>query len=704
MESGEVVGQESETLLSFEPRIDPTGIEIIDHIERRRCSLYTPTSVSPSNAPVDAFYFPVDRGVSVTTDRLTLPHTVAACLRNHAGFMVDELTQGESRTFPSDLYSIELSAPVKLYIVVEAAPSVSVTTEEVTISFERPVEVSIGARSHHKHPAATIVTTDDPRDMMEAVSYLGSALKTTSVERSYPTLRGHPPTIELGESNRIPGMLRKPETGVTLELPPDYESIFVGSSLAYYLGADMRPAANPRLVTDTGFVHELDDPGRGFEGEVERVLKQVFFLDCVTRTEGFYPVNLHERNQIEDKVSLDFEALYDQPIERQLEQYLEVPYSMVEPQIPQWVLTAHITTIPENIEFIPYIINDLAICKSVKHQDIDQNNITSTTIDNFTRKSSFTRSTRDRASTDAPPQPSLVDVDNSDALEETWIGEGIAMGISKALKDAYVNRLNRNPSKSDIGITVVCNDKAMENERDIVNQIYGTREELPFEVNVNRRLTCNELENILKSDIDFFHYIGHVDESGFECVDGYFDASNIERTGIDIFFLNACSSYYQGKSLIRAGSIAGVVTHQEVINSGAERIGESLAMLLNRGFPIQPALDIAKNQSIMGGHYLVVGDPGINITQTESGIAVMCDLKSQNEKYKLEYNTFPTQQKSIGSLTIPFITKNNEYYLSSGITGNFSLEKSELNDFLKKENMPILYKNSLEWSESFELD
>jgi len=57
---------------------------------------------------------------------------------------------------------------------------------------------------------------------------------------------------------------------------------------------------------------------RGFEEEVERVLKQVFFLDCITRTEGFYLVNLHEPNAIEDQVDLNFEYLYDQPIGRQL--------------------------------------------------------------------------------------------------------------------------------------------------------------------------------------------------------------------------------------------------------------------------------------------------------------------------------------------------------------------------------------------------
>ena len=38
-----------------------------------------------------------------------------------------------------------------------------------------------------------------------ALSTLSSALKTTSVERSYPTLRGHPPALELGDALDVLG-------------------------------------------------------------------------------------------------------------------------------------------------------------------------------------------------------------------------------------------------------------------------------------------------------------------------------------------------------------------------------------------------------------------------------------------------------------------------------------------------------------------
>ena len=704
MGSGDLVQTDVETLLSFEPQDDPNGIAIVDHIERRRCTLETAHSVDPRTASVDSFYFPVDQGVSITTDRVTLPHTVAVCLRNHAGFMIDELTQGDSRDFPSDLYSIELSAPIKLYVVIEAAPSVAVTTDEVTISFDTPVKVLIGARSHHKHPAATIETTADPTDMMEAVSYLSSALKTTTVERSYPTLRGHPPTIELGDRHRIPDVLQRPETGVRIELPTDREHVFTASTLAYYLGAKMVPAERARLVTDSGFVHELETQSRGFEEEVERVLKQVFFLDCITRTEGFYPVNLHERNAIEDRVDLNFEYLYDQPIGRQLTEYLKVPFSILESNLPQWKLTAYTTPEAKKVEMVPFLVNDLAVIRTANPMVHGSLETRQRSGNNDLRNSSFTRSRQLRSSDPSPNEPRLVDLDKSDSLEQTWLGEGAPMAASKAMIEAFKNRLFRNPSQGDIDITVVCNDPEMGSERDVADQIYGSREKLPFDVSIKKEVTTAELENVLASEIDFFHYIGHIEPRGFECKDGYFDAGSLDQSGVDAFFLNACSSYNQGLRLIKAGSICGIVTLQEVINSGAERIGKILTRLLNAGFPMRASINIAKQQSIMGGHYLVVGDGSHDIVQTQSGNPTLGKVERNCDGYSIKYYSYPTSDKGMGTIHYPYIGDNNEYYLISGENDTFQIDEKQLRDYLQIENSLNEIFGELKWSSEIDIN
>lgn len=159
----------------------------------------------------------------------------------------------------------------------------SADLKRTRLAFEES-EVVFGARSHHTRPAVIITTTTDSEDLMRTVTAFDSALKTTSPERAYPTLRGNPPTVELGEELDIPGGLAPPATGITIELPPACKYVYPVAALAYYLGAEVTPSNEPLIRTDEGFTLPLGP--NEFERRVERTLKQVFFLDYLTRTEG----------------------------------------------------------------------------------------------------------------------------------------------------------------------------------------------------------------------------------------------------------------------------------------------------------------------------------------------------------------------------------------------------------------------------------
>ena len=689
-------------LLSFEPRQDGPGLEIVDHVEGRQCTLATPEPVDPVETPVDDFVFPVDSGATVTASAVGIPHRTTVFVWNSLGFQIQKLTNGESIELPEDRYIIEMSVPVKLYLVVESALTAAVSSWGVDLEFDGDCEVLVGARSYHQNPAATITTTDDPEDLMAAVSALGSALKTTSPERSYPTLRGHPPTIELGDELHVPASLERPDTGVRIEVPRELRHIYVVAPLAYYLGAEVVPGPVPRIVADTGFEHVLDDTPRGFEAEVERVLKQTFFVDCLTRTEGFYQVNLHERNVLEAELDLDFAALYDAPLGDQLEAYLGVPFEAVEAEIPAWKLTGHVEMTPQHVEVLPFLVNDLAVVRTPATSPVGESPMAAAAGD-YTRAGDFTRSSSTGDVAAAGAAPDLVQPERADSVEQAWFGEGAPVGASKGMIEAYRNRLRREPTDGDIDITVVCNDPAMNDERDIVDDIYGSREELPFDVQGHRELTVEELRAVLQRECDFLHYIGHIDERGFECSDGFLDANTLERTGVEAFLLNACTSYQQGMALIEAGSIAGVVTVEDVINSGAERIGSTLAKLLNYGFPFGAALTIAKDESIVGGLYLVLGDGGIDIAQAQSGVPSLCEL-TIDESSVLTYQTYTTLDKGLGCIIIPYAGDNDEFYLASGRTGEFMLDRSDLVDFLRLETHAVQYDGKLYWSDELDLD
>ncbi|MFB6253272.1 MAG: hypothetical protein ABEI06_01520, partial [Halobacteriaceae archaeon] len=511
-------------------------------------------------------------------------------------------------------YTLEFSTAIKTYIQVDSAITLEADDETMKIDFGSSTDITIGSRSRHEHPEATITTTKDPADIMEAVSYLGSAMKTFSPERSYPTLRGHPPLIEFGDELNVPDSLSKPETEITIEIPATLKHIFVSAPLSFYLGATLTKGETPKIKTSNGFEYALADI-TDFETSVAQILKQVFFLDCVTRTEGLYQVDLEERNKIESKVDLDFDALYQQSPAKRLESYLTVDFETIRPHLPEWELTTHLAPEYDNLEILPFVINDLAIIRSPAAEDETTKSEQAKAVEEFVRDDAFTRSAGETTTgTVTSIQPT-----ETESIDQAWIGDGAPIGASKPTKTAFTNRLERTKAEGDIDITVICNDTQMEEERDIVAETYGDRENLPFDITMYHEVSTQGLRTLLQEPTDFLHYIGHIDDDGFECVDGKLDTNTLDSVAIDAFFLNACQSYSQGMNLIESGSIAGVVTLSEVLNSGAVEVGSTFARLLNRGFPFRTALNIAKEESIVGHQYSVVGDGNLSLTQPESG-------------------------------------------------------------------------------------
>jgi hypothetical protein len=683
--------------VSFTTLDDESGLIVTDLIERNQFRLFTDRPASPTPVDPDGHRFPVDAAVAVDAEAIELPTVVSVCVRDDAGEMLAETEHFAHEEFPPGSYSLELCGPIKIYLRVEGAVTVASDLTRTRVEFDGERAVRVGARSHHEGPAATLTTTDDPVDVMAAVSEFPSALKTVSPERSYPTLRGHPPLVELGDRLEVPEGVVSPDTGVRLELPPEYRSIYVAAPLAYYLAADVVPGDRPRLVTDVGFEHDLNTV-RGFETEVERVLKQTFFLDCVTRTEGYYSVDLHERTAVETDLDLDFGWLYDQSLATQLEEYLSIPFGAVEDALPEWRLTSHVAPTPENVELLPFVTNDLAVVRTPQDQPEPSSEVQTTAADEFFRDPTFTRS----ASTDGTAR-SYVQPETTDSLEQSWVGEGAPIGASKATTDAFYNRLDRSPADGDIGITVVCNDPRMADERDVVDEVYGSREKLPFDVRVHHDLRRSELREVLSAESDLLHYIGHIDAAGFECADGRLDATTLETAGLDAFLLNACQSYEQGSALIDAGAIAGIVTLSDVINSGAIRMGRMLARLFNRGFTVGSALDVARSDSIIGDQYTIIGDSSLSLARTDGSPPNVCSLRRCGDGYELEWETYPSTSYGMGSLVMPWLNDVDEYHLWSGTSKTFEVDRTELEQFLSLEAVPVKIDGSLVWSDELDV-
>ncbi|WP_128475742.1 hypothetical protein [Halorussus pelagicus] len=684
--------------LSFKATSELSGFEVRDRIERRRYAIETSAPVSPTPADADEFRFPVDAAFAVTTESVALPTLVAAYVRDEDGRMRLEVGDETDRRLPPGRYSIELCAPMKVYLAVEGPVKVTATGDGIRFAFESATTVRVGARSHHERPAATVTTTEDPCDVMAALSTLGSALKTTSPERSFPTLRGHPPLVELGDELAIPDELDTPETGVRIELPPDRDHAYVAAPLAFYLGAQLvvGDASAPRLVTDEGFAYDLDGP-KGFEEEVARTLKQTFFLDCVTRTEGYYPVTLHEREMVEPLVDLDFAALYERSLAERLEAYLSVPFEVIEEQIPTWKLSTRVDPAPENVASVPFLVDDLAVVRTPAARRTATHRAAASS-GGLARDGDFTRSSSEPSGT----RP-VVEPEPTDSVEQAWIGDHAPVDATKATATAFRNRLGRETG-DDIDIAVVCNDTAMDEERDIAAEVYGSRENLPFDVTVHHDLRTDELRAVLAEETAFLHYIGHIDEFGFECADGHLDAADLDSVGAEAFVLNACRSYAQGMALIDGGSVGGVVTLSDVINSCAVRVGKTMVRLLNRGFPLRAALSLARSRSIVGDQYIVVGDGNLDIVQTESKMAIVCVVETDGEdEFEVTLESYVSGEGGMGGFFNPRFGSAERCYLTSGEHGPFSMTRGELRTTLAMENVPMKVDGQFTWSSALDV-
>ena len=696
--------------LTYKTLADPPGLEIIDRVEQLRYQLHTPEPVSPAPVPTEEFHFPVGRGVRVTTEAFVLPSVVSVFVRDGDGNMVSEIDHLDSESLSDGTYIFELSTQIKTYIEIEGPVEITADLLELRFEFDEETTVDIGFRSRHNRPAATITTTDEPVDMMTAIGSFGSALKSTSPERSFPTLRGHPPAVELGATLDIPPSIEPPETGATLEVPPAYDAIFPLASLSYYLGADVVPARRPKLVTDAGFEYAFDYPD-GYEDDVARVLKQVFLLDCLARTEGFYEVSLHERNALDTHLDLDWATLCNTPLAERLEQYLSVPYNVLAEHVPKWRLTAQIEPTAGTVEQLPFVVDDLAVVRTIDTSrwgySAPSPEIAADGGDNVLRRSASQPAdesiSRSVSSTTQRENTTYVEFEETESLEQAWLGEGVPVGASKLIPAAFRNRLDREVTEGDIAITIVLNDARMDEERDLVDGAYGDREHLPFDVTIRHDLTVEQLRDELQKDRSFLHYIGHTDEEGFECADGKLDISTLGKTGVDAFLLNACKSYQQGVGLVEAGAIGGVVTLSDVFNEGAVRMGETIARLLNAGFPLRAALTIARDESIFGGQYIVVGDGGMAVTQAPGRVPVLFEPFFDDERCNLMIKTYLTDDAGIGTMYTPHLEQISKYFLSSGILGEFDIGRDTLNDFLELADMPIQIGDTLQWTSSISL-
>ena len=700
------------------------GVEIIDPIETRRFAVRTATPVDPTPTSTEGFVFPVDTACEIQTEEITLAHTVAVTVREDDGTYLESVSPTKTSEFPAGNYLIEFDPPIKLYFRANTSMTVTANTDTVKFDFGGETVIRIGARSYHSSPAETITVPDDPDALMEAVSAFPSALKTTSPERSWPTLRGHPPRIERGECLTIPSGLDAPDTGIAIEIPPKYEYVYAITPLAYYLSANVFPGETARVTTNTGSAHKLGADAAACGETAGELLKRNLILDCIVRTEGYYSMDLHERDVLESRVDLDFAELYEAPLVDRFETYLSLPDETVESVVPTWHRVTHVQPTPGTVEVLPYIVNDLSVVHSQASEETwsptTSDQATEEAIESFVRKPNanskdgFTRSATTRyvgsradrkedeeIGRGVPGIGEYVPLPEVDALEQAYVGNKTPEHGAKLLPEAFENDMPE-VTEGVINITVVCNDKKMREEWDTVSEIYGNREDLYVDVDCRFDVSTDELRKLLAENNDVFHFIGHIDGFGFQCSDGVLDAETIEETDATILLLNGCRSHDQGIALIEAGANAAVVSLGDVGNEGAVEVGEMLARLLYYGFSVGSTMNIVRNHTSIGSDYNIVGNPNTEVAQCEPGMPVVYHLEGipENKSHiEIKPVMYPTRIHSIGSVMEFYFPNYNRRHIAVGECGRHSVKMSDLYQELATHPQPLVIDGNLIWSD-----
>ncbi|MBP1987097.1 caspase family protein [Halolamina salifodinae] len=669
------------------------GLRLLDSLEEVEYVLDIGTEdapIEPAPASTDSFPAPLDAAVEIQTDQLCLPTVVDYHLRDEDGGFRELVAGGEQHLAGTTFFEAT-NTPMKLYLRFDGPAAIETEGNRTLVQFDDPGSVTVGARSLHQRPAGTVTVPETPAGVARGLSLFGSALQTTSPERSFPTLRGHPPRLVVGDEFDAEG-LERPDTGIRIEVPEDYESVFTVAPLSYYLGAEIvTGVGDPRVVAGGGSFPLTGD----LPTAVAETLHHCFLLDCVTRTEGRYPVKLAEHEQLAARTEIHPERWYDLPIADRTAAYLSIPTEKTA-DLLDWHLTADVEPEARNAAILPYVVNDLAAVRSPAPTGADPVDTGDDDLGEFFRGPA----TEETQNAD---EGAIVSPVPTDTYGHVWVGEGFPMGASKPTVDAYRRRLDRQPDEDGTTtVTLVCNDAEMLDELD--DELYGFLDMLSFEVRRHDDLTTAELREVLAEDTSFLHYVGHVEDEGVQCRDGYLDLATLESTGVEAFLLNGCRSHEQGQALVNAGAFGGVVTLTAVGNARATETGRHLAHLLDIGFDFHGALDVIQRTRISRRDYVIVGDGRVTVSQSDSGTPLLLRCEGRGPDHAtFTYQEYPSSRFDLGTMTHPYVEESGRQYLAVGEMASYRVDRETFEETLRSERVPMIVDGDLRWTNSVDL-
>jgi hypothetical protein len=96
----------------------------------------------------------------------------------------------------------------------------------------------------------------------------------------------------------------------------------------------------------------------------------------------------------------------------------------------------------------------------------------------------------------------------------------------------------------------------------------------------------------------------------------------------------------------------------------------------------------------------------MTVTQAESRTPNILELSFfDEERCSIKIHTYPTDTAGLGTMYVPFLKENDQYFLTSGCIGSFQTSIDETMSFLELEDVPVRTSSgSIRWSSSLSMD
>jgi hypothetical protein len=88
----------------------------------------------------------------------------------------------------------------------------------------------------------------------------------------------------------------------------------------------------------------------------------------------------------------------------------------------------------------------------------------------------------------------------------------------------------------------------------------------------------------------------------------------------------------------------------------------------------------------------------MTLAQPASRTAVLYDIRARDDDFRLEIETYTTDVAPLGTAYMPYLSGVDQYYLSSGTVGPFSVAPEEIDEFLALQEAPVWFDGNLRWS------